>query len=382
MTGILFFSSMSAYHAQIYLFLILPALIITAFKFKALSPLLLSRSFQLLLILFAFIILSFLWNNTEVSDLTKLKRLLLILTFIISLLYLNLNHKKRIIQVLLVASLFYAITGLYSIIDAYFINNTPITFRLIGVGNLSNPLLSSHIYGIFTVFIVAYYNTMPKTTFKSLLLAFLFLSMLSFIFFTYSRTALIGLTGAFAFLLWLQRSKKSLYIGVIIMIFIIIFTVMNFENISNRGLSYRPELWTIALEKIALRPVLGYGIGTELLIYIEELNKNFTEPHNIHLGLTYFLGGLGLLIWFLLLSSLFIFVIKNKNIPLAKIGGLMLAYGVTAGLTEGSNIFTRPKEIWFLTWLPISLIIIAEFNSKSQKKQTDNEINHKTIQTT
>ncbi len=375
LTGILFFSSMSAYHAQIYLFLILPALILTIFKFKALTPLFSSRSFQLLLILFSFIILSFLWNNIEVSDMTKLKRLLLILVFIISLVYLNLNNKKRIIQILLVASIIYAITGFYSIIDAYIVNTTPVTIRLIGVGNLSNPLLSSHIYGIFTVFIAGYYSAMPKTTLKSLFLAFLIISMLSFILFTQARTPLIGLAGAFVFLLWLQQSKKALYIAIALFMFAVIFIVINFESISERGLSYRPELWAFTFEKISLRPLLGYGIGAELLIYIEGANKTFSEAHNIHLGLTYFLGGLGLLIWLLFLSSLFIFVVKNKQTPLVKIGGLMLAYGMVAGLTEGSNIFTRPKEVWFLTWLPISLIIIAEFNSISSINQNSNALN-------
>lgn len=375
LTGMLFFSSMSAYHTQIYLFLILPTLILTIFKPGELSYLLLSQSFQLLIILFALIILSFSWNNMEVSDTKHLKQLLLILTFIISLVYLNLNNKEIIAQILLIASIIYAVMSVYSIIDLYVIQNAPLSSRLIGAGNLSNPLLSSHIYGIFTVFIAGYYIATPRTTLKSILLAFIFISLLGFVLFTHSRTSLVGLTSVFVLLLWLQRSRKTLYIALIIFIMVTIFTIINFENITSRGLSYRPELWALTLQKLSLHPFLGYGIGSELLIYIEGLDKTFSEPHNIHLGLTYFLGSVGLLIWILFLASLFVFFIKNKHLPLVKIGGLMLLYGMMAGFTEGSTFFTRPKEIWFLTWLPISLIIIAEFNSKSSRKQTNNEIN-------
>ncbi|RLD73554.1 MAG: hypothetical protein DRJ07_20675, partial [Bacteroidetes bacterium] len=370
LSGILFFSSMSAYHTQIYLFLILPALVLTIFKFKELSPLLLSQSFQILIVLFTFIILSFLWNNIEVNDAKHLKQLLLILTFIVSLVFLDLNNKDIIHQILLIASIIYASMSVYSILDLYFIQHASINSRLIGAGNLSNPLLSSHIYGIFTVFIAGYYIVTPKTISKSILLAFIFISLLSFVLLTHSRTALVGLTSTFIFLLWLQRSRKAFYIAMIFFVIATIFITTNFENITSRGLSYRPELWVHTLEKISLHPILGFGIGSDLFIYIEGLDETFSEPHNIHLGLTYFLGSVGLLIWILFLASLFVFFIKNKNLPLVKIGGLMLLYGMMAGFTEGSTFFTRPKEIWFLTWLPISLLIIAEFNSKSSPKQS------------
>ena len=373
LTGILFFSSISAYHTQIYLFLILPTLILIVFKFGELKHLLLSRSFQLLIVLFTFIVLSFSWNNTEVNDAKHLKQLLLILTFTFSLIYLNLKNKDIIIQILLIASIIYAVMSIYSIIDLYLIQNVSINTRLIGSGNLSNPLLSSHIYGIFTVFIVGYYIATPKTVQKSILLAFIFISLLSFVLLTHSRTALVGLASAFVLLLWMQRSRKALYVAVIIFVIAAIFTIINFENISSRGFSSRPELWALTFEKLSLHPVLGYGIGSELLIYIESLDTTFSEPHNIHLGLTYFLGGIGLFIWLLFLSSLFVFVIKNKHIPLVTIGGLMLIYGMMAGLTEGSNFFTRPKEIWFLTWLPISLLLVSEFSQSALINTTHEE---------
>ena len=235
--------------------------------------------------------------------------------------------------------------------------------------------ITALVFGIFTVFIAGYYIATPRNTLKSILLAFIFISLLGFVLFTHSRTSLVGLASVFVLLLWLQRSRKAFYIAMIFFVIATIFITTNFENITSRGLSYRPELWVHTLEKISLHPILGFGIGSDLFIYIEGLGKTFSEPHNIHLGLTYYLGSIGLIIWLLFLASLFSFILKNKHIPMVKIAGLMLIYGMMAGLTEGSNIFTRPKEIWFLTWLPISLLLVSEFSQSSSKNITHKEKN-------
>jgi len=362
LSGILFFNSMSAYHTQIYIFLILPTLILVITKHNELNNLWQSNSIHLLLLLFSFILLSLLWNDTTVNDAKQIKKLLLIFTFILSLVYLHSYNNKIIIHILLLTSSIYAIAGLYSIFDLYILQDAPWNTRLIGFGNLSNPLLSSHIYGVFTIFIAAYYLNSEQKTVKSILLAFIFFSLLLFVLLTHSRTPLLGFAGTFALILLLQRSKKILYTAVIVILIAIVFITLNFDELSSRGFSSRPELWSLTLEKIFQRPFLGYGIGSELLLYIESLDMSFSEPHNIHLGLSYSLGAIGLLIWLFFLTQLFIFFIKNKSILLAQIAGLMLMYGLTSGLTEGSNIFTRPKEIWFLIWLPIALLLAAENN--------------------
>jgi len=368
LTGILFFNSMSAYHTQIYLFLLLPTLILLCFKFRDLKALFFSPAFQLLLLLFALFLFSLLWNDSTVNDIKQFKKTALILTFIVSLIYLHKHNNNIILQILLFSSSVYAIAGLYSIIDLYILQGSSLNSRIIGFGNLSNPLLSSHIYGVFCIFISMYYIASPKSINKSILLAAIFFSLLLFVLLTHSRTPLLGFIAVFIVFLWQSRSKKLVYFAAFMVLLSIVYIAIDFENITSRGLSSRPELWSLALQKIIQHPLLGHGAGSEILLYIESLDIVFSEPHNIHLGLTYYLGAVGLLIWLLFLSRLFIFFIRHKSSILAQCSGFMLLYGITSGLTEGGSIFTRPKEIWFLIWLPIALLLALETNNLVNKK--------------
>ena len=39
-----------------------------------------------------------------------------------------------------------------------------------------------------------------------------------------------------------------------------------------------------------------------------------------------------------------------------------VVFGFFAGLTEGSAFFSRPKEQWFLIWIPLALLAATRFN--------------------
>ncbi|MCZ7019123.1 hypothetical protein OH415_25755, partial [Salmonella enterica] len=47
---------------------------------------------------------------------------------------------------------------------------------------------------------------------------------------------------------------------------------------------------------------------------------------------------------------------KERAQPLFLLASALLAYGIGAGLTEGGGILSRPKEHWFLLWIPLALI--------------------------
>ncbi len=82
-TGILYFSSFSAYHTQTYLFLIIPTLILLLFFQRNIFMLMLhSKAFLILLLFFCFVLASLLWNTTDINDIKYVKKLLNILLFI------------------------------------------------------------------------------------------------------------------------------------------------------------------------------------------------------------------------------------------------------------------------------------------------------------
>lgn len=363
LTGILFFNSISAYHTQIYLFLIAPTLILVLINRNWFMPILASSAFQLLLLLFTYSMLSTLWNDPAIGDFKLFKRLLIILLFILSLIAISKTKTDNIITLLLIAAGIYSIAAYYSFSDFdFFIQKKSVSSRIIGIGNLSNPLLSSHIYGIFTTFIMTYFLATKRNWKKDIGLLFLFAGLLSFVILTKARTPLVGLSVALIVLLWMYRNKYLLYLFFIFCGLACIYLILNSDALILRGLSYRPEIWAITFSKILEHPFFGAGIGTDISIYIEGLKTVFSDTHNIHLGLTYNLGITGLLIWIAFLISLVNIYLKNKKSLIAQIAIVLLAYGMSAGMTEGNGFFSRPKEVWFLTWLPIALLLVAEYN--------------------
>lgn len=368
--GILFFSSFSAYHTQIYIFLITPSLILILKKPKEYVLLLSSKTFLLLLALFTYAGLSIFWNAPEVEDFKYIKRLLIILFFILSIIILVKNDEKKLIKLLLFSALIYSLAAYYSIYNDYFIEHKPLSFRMRGLGNLSNPLLSSHIYGIFTTLILAYFFACQRNWKKDLILFIIFTGLISFVFMTHSKTPLVGMSAVFSLLFIMHKNKKTLFFFIALAIISGVYFIFDYGNLTSRGLSYRPEIWSIAIDRIMLNPFFGHGLGTEISISSPSLRINFSDTHNIHIGITYKLGITGLIIWLLILISAFRIYLQNKKSIIAQIGVCLLVYGFTSGMTEGFGFLTRPKEVWFLTWLPISLLLSIEIQQKMKQSSS------------
>lgn len=365
LSGILFLSSFSAYHTQIYIFLIVPTLLLLFIKPGDYAPLLSSPAFLILFLLLAYTGISLFWNPPEANDLKYLKQLLIIFLFVISIVTLAKDNTNKLILILLLSSVIYSALAYYSIFQDYIVNHNPLSTRIIGQGNLSNPLLSSHIYGIFSTFIIAYFFTQARNLKKDLFLLIILTGLVLFTLLTGSRTPLVGMTAVLIFLMWEHKNKWIIYLFIFFLILFTIYLFFNYEGLIKRGFSYRPEIWSITLDYIQSRPIFGYGIGSNIDIYIRGLDTHFNDTHNIHLGLTYKLGVTGLLIWLTLLYFLIKIYIRNKNLILAQIGAALLIYGFFSGMTEGFSFLTRPKEVWFLTWLPIGLLLSSLESNKT-----------------
>jgi hypothetical protein len=57
------------------------------------------------------------------------------------------------------------------------------------------------------------------------------------------------------------------------------------------------------------------------------------------------------------------------------ISSALLVFGFAAGLTEGGEFLTRPKEHWFLIWIPFALLsstwIGNDHHSEEQLEKLD-----------
>ncbi len=363
LTGILYFPSMSAYHTQCYIFFMLPVLVLFFLDRDVWESLWSSLSFKLLLFFLFFCAVSLLWNDASVLDFRQIKRLLLVLLFIIGMVYLAKTGEDRIIKVLLLSAFSFAFAAFYSFYELYQLYYSKFYegIGIIGAGSLSNPLLSSHIYGTMAVFIMVYFFSLERNWKKDLLLFILFACLLGFVVLTKARTPLVALSGVFLYLLWKRQNKFVLYVVLSVLCLLTVFFVINYDMLIERGLSFRPQIWSVVLGEISTNPLLGFGFGTEVNIYIEEIQANFSDTHSLYLGLLYNIGIIGFVAWIGLNISLILKGLKNSHSILAQVGLSILLYGMLAGLTEGTNFITRPKEVWFLVWLPVALLFASDY---------------------
>ena len=173
---------------------------------------------------------------------------------------------------------------------------------------------------------------------------------------TGSRTPLVAVVLSMIWLSFICWNRRSLALmGMLIAGAVVVFALFS-EMIFSRGSSFRFELWGMALELIGQKPFFGHGYEAPLALELENSGYFLSEPHNFALGVLYYIGIVGLIPWaFMQLWGLYNSWRHRVN-PLFILASAWLVYGIGAALTEGGGILPRPKEHWYLLWIPLALI--------------------------
>ncbi len=231
--------------------------------------------------------------------------------------------------------------------------------RLSSKGALSNPLLISHIYGFFAALWLAWLFTEQGALrrFAALIaLAPIVLLMLL----TGSRTPLVAFAASFlALVVLVVRGRRAALtvIGLTFLAASLVFLMP--DTLAARGLSYRPEIWSNVLLQAREHLWAGHGLGAALTVQLPDFTYAFRDPHNMTLSVLYRGGLIGLILW----GSLYVIALgsswRGRGDRWVVVAAAAVVYGLFAGMTEGGALFPRPKEHWFLTWIPLSLLLAA-----------------------
>ena len=363
LVGLCIIESRSSYHSLLYLFISLPVLIISTLNPALLLSSFQSNIFKLICMLMSIAALSTLWNPLEIADFRHIRYLINIILFVLAFIYIHHYQQDLLKKMILLATIVWAISGIIDIYSMYYLQGAPLSNRIVGSGSLTNTLLTSHIYGVLTASLATYFLTKKHSTTHQVLIIGVFSALFIFIIQTHSRTPLLGLLAVFIALLLKHPNKKIIYSLTFLGTFLAIYLTFNLDLILQRGLSYRPEIWLSALNDISNRPLLGHGVGSQMSLYIPSLDKIFSDSHNIHIGLAYDLGLAGFITWLTLLGCAFKFHQRHSDNILVSISFFILIFGVVAGITEGGGFLGRPREVWFLIWLPIAMLVASDVQS-------------------
>lgn len=362
--GLAVWPERSYYHKSFYALIAIPTLLALTIRPHASKPLWLHPIIITFLMFSLWALLSISWSDTDASLSSLLKRPLYILMLFAACALMALQSNQRLALSTLLAALFILpITG-YSL--AEFIASGTSGNRFVGTGALDNPLLSSHLFGFFCALWLALGMTLPP---RQSGFAFLAASLLGFAMLaTGSRTPLVATALTCTWLITTCWNKRSAWLLVSGALGVVALALLNPELLASRGLSYRPELWSQTLSKISQQPWHGFGFDAHLGLYIAELATTFSEPHSFALGVLYYTGIVGLILW-LTVHGLALFECwKYKSNFLFIVCGALLVYGIGAGLTEGGGILARPKEHWLVSWIPLALIAALSIRTRQAQK--------------
>lgn len=282
------------------------------------------------------------------------KNSLYIFIFIFCLSFLD--HEKQTIPVLKLLVLIAAAASLYSIYDAFIINETQFGKRMMGTGNLDHPLRTSTVFGFFSVcnffILMSEKDSHPLTKpLYSITLTLLLAGLICGV----SRTPLASTIICTLALSFIHRNKAVLIllIGGAVTLLAALSAYPDFiATFTARGMSLRPAIWADALEHIKQAPIIGHGIRSE--ISITAINSD--SAHSRYLSTLYYSGAIGLILFLFALGSAFIQRINTTPNTLNLFKTLLL-YGCLCSITEGKFLVSRPDMVWLIIWLPLGLTL-------------------------
>ncbi|WP_282356092.1 O-antigen ligase family protein [Pseudomonas sp. PS01303] len=364
--ALFFLPGRSLHHKLFYGLFSIPTLIALCLRPRELKELLREPIFVALLIFVAWALLSLSWGPREEGLAGMFKPPLhTVLLFAGS--YLLVRYRSEILQPLLFGAALVALIATTWFLFQFAHIYAP-GLRLIGGGAFDNPLLSSHLFGFFAAYWLSVTMTCKRRQMMWLsvpAMAIMFMAVIG----TGSRTPLVALTMAALWLCFICWNRRSLGLLAGLALSGVTVYVLFAQMILERGDSYRLEIWQLVLRMIAEHPWIGHGYSATLSVD-PGIGVNFQEPHSFVLGVLYYVGIFGLLPWLFFILWSLLSSWRQRVQPLLIVASTLLIFGIGAGLTEGGGIISRPKEHWFLLWIPLALIAALSINQRARRLLT------------
>lgn len=359
LTGMFWACDRTVYHQLFYTLLAVPAFIAVIVRPALLRDVAHSPVALPFLAFSGFTLLSILWSGTDTAATSLLKRPLYVALLLVATIATQQLAPARIRQVFVAATATAVIAALVSL--ALFAHEGGGN-RLTGYGALYNPLLTSHVFGFFLALSIAAWIERRQAFPLPSVVATGVLAMV--ILATGSRTPLIATAATVIWLAALSGGKRAIVAVTALASIGLLVAALWPEALTSRGLSYRPEIWSDTLRQVREMPFLGHGYDHPLEIHVEGVPYAFSDPHNMILATLYSGGLVGLGLWSWLYGAALRASWRHRRDPVAFVSSATLIYGLAASLTEGGSFLSRPKEHWFLIWIPFALVAGATLRGR------------------
>lgn len=353
LSSLFFVTNRNVLHKFYYGFFSAPTLLLLCLRPREIKELLREPLVIAFLVFCAWALTSLLWSPEQHPDTDLFKRPLH--TFMLFAgCGLLLHYRNELFKpIFFSAAVIALVVCLFNLVA--FVKGFEPGMRMIGGrGALDNPLLSSHVFGFFCVYWLYVCVTSQRLHvlwFSVPAMAIMTAAVLA----TGSRTPLVALTLTILWMTFVSRNRRSALLIAGLVVGAAGLLLIYPELITSRGSSFRFELWSMSLQRIAEHPWIGHSYDSELYLTLAD-GYELREPHSFALGVLYYVGIIGFIPWIFMLALGLFKGFKQRAQPLFILASSLLMYGIGAGLTEGGGILSRPKEHWFLLWIPLAII--------------------------
>lgn len=148
-----------------------------------------------------------------------------------------------------------------------------------------------------------------------------------------------------------------------------------YQTMTQRGLSYRPEIWAAVLANCQNFWLLGVGASTDFIdtvpgtILKQDMGYVFHHSHNLFLQ-TFLVGGV--LALALLLAAVGIMTVRLFRLyemsrsPAALTGLGVLLVTIMVNFTDTAQLLSSPTPDWVLLWLPLSFVALLVAHERNR----------------
>ncbi|WP_449465636.1 O-antigen ligase family protein [Stenotrophomonas humi] len=306
-----------------------------------------------LLALFGWAILSLAWSNAR-RPADEFMRLLSVLLFLFAVVQGLGNDLRRQRGLLLSGAAVLTATAVAAMVQFAF--HATHDDRLTGFGVMANANLIGAAMGAGILWLWPWrFETRGQRLIKWLAMAVMATCLLL----TYSRSAWVALFTAVFVLLAVRRRERAWQRLVLLLAVALGVAIAAYPELTERGLSFRPQIFEYAIGLIAQHPWLGWGLGASFTIPVEAGTGMFqVHTHNLFTQITVELGLPGLLLWLAVWLGLGWRAWHFRQEPIGRvILGLWLFASVMVQF-DLPHLIDSPRPGWLILWLPLALSLL------------------------
>ncbi|MBF8748661.1 O-antigen ligase family protein [Pseudomonas monteilii] len=378
-SGRVWIESSSARTSQVYILLLLPALVLTFFAVFKERRIAISIYAAPWLAFIGWVALSTTWAGLDLAEILNLaKRGLFLVLFLHSIDWL-LRHCEAYIRRAIFCGVIVVALGALAILLYKVLWLSPKvgyrTFRLdrLGVGDFINyryPLAAGLFHGAAATWAFSAMLDRRNSPLKSGLWFAVFAVLIVFVFFTYARSAWFGIVLAAGLSVLMTNSKKGWWIMGVGASSLLILTMVWWEyllnEILNRKLSGRGPIWDYYFEIMPGNWLFGFGLGTPFEFHWADGKTVSPHAHSLFLQQAYDSGLIGLGLLLAGITSLGYLSWRLRSNHWIQLAAPALLFAITVMLTDVERIFTRPNDYWTIFWLPVAIILGSVRKEMSQ----------------